>query len=101
MAPEGSLKLEAGEYKIYAKVWLDQGVIANKIYVVLQDPEIEVAFTDLKKLPRREWITVETTISKATASGAKDAISIEISKMDLPKTRAAKLYIDDIVIKKN
>jgi hypothetical protein len=101
MAPEGSLNLEAGEYKISAKVWLDQGVVADKIYVVLKDPELEVAFTDLRKLPRREWITVESTISRTVDSGEKDAMAIEIRKEDVPKSRAAKLYIDDIVIKKD
>ncbi|MDN3620023.1 family 16 glycosylhydrolase [Polaribacter undariae] len=100
MAPEGSLELEAGEFTISAKVWLDQGVIADKIHLVLQDPELEVTFGDLRKLPRREWITVESTISREVASGEKDAIAIEIRKEDLPKTRAAKLLIDNIVIKK-
>ena len=100
MAPEGSLSLEAGNYKLSAKVWLDQGVVADKIHMVLQDPELEVTFSDLRKLPRREWITVEKTISRTVASGAKDAIAIEIRKEDLPKTRAAKFFIDDIVIKK-
>ncbi|AUC20660.1 glycoside hydrolase [Polaribacter sejongensis] len=100
MAPEGSLELEAGEFTISAKVWLDQGVIADKIHLVLQDPELEVTFGDLRKLPRREWITVESTISRTVASGEKDAIAIEIRKEDLPKTRAAKLLIDNIVIKK-
>ncbi|MGJ8743975.1 family 16 glycosylhydrolase [Polaribacter sp.] len=101
MAPEGSLKLAAGNFTISAKVWLDQGVIADKIYVVLQDPELEVIFANLRKLPRREWITVESTISRTVASGEKDAMAIEIRKKDVPKTRAAKLYIDDIIIKKN
>ena len=99
MAPEGSLKLEAGEYTISAKVWLDQGVIADKISIVLQDPELKVSFTDLRKLPRRAWVTVESKISRKIASGKKDAMAIEINKADLPKTRAAKLFIDDIVIK--
>ena len=100
MAPEGSLKLAAGDYTISAKVWLDQGVIADKIHLVLQDPELEVTFGDLRKLPRREWITVESAISRTVASGKKDAIAVEIRKEDLPKTRAAKLLIDNIVIKK-
>ncbi|SDR69864.1 Glycosyl hydrolases family 16 [Polaribacter sp. KT25b] len=100
MAPEGSLKLEAGEFTISAKVWLDQGVIADKIHLVLQDPALEVTFLDLRKLKRREWITLESTFSRTVASGEKDAIAIEVRKEDLPKTRAAKLYIDNIVIKK-
>lgn len=100
MAPEGSLNLEAGEYIISAKVWLDQGVVADKIHVVLQDPKLELTFANLRELPRREWITVESTILRVVASGKKDAIAIEILKKELPKTRAAKLFIDDITIKK-
>jgi beta-glucanase (GH16 family) len=99
-APEGSLKLEAGNFTLSAKVWLDQGDIADKIYVTFQNPSLEVAFTDLKKSPRREWITVETKIYRTAASAKDDKISVEIRKADAPKTRAAKLFIDDIAIKK-
>lgn len=101
IAPKGSLKLEEGDYKLSAKVWLDQGVVPDNIHMVLQNPKLEVTFSDIKKLPRREWVTIETIISRTEASGKNDAISIEIRKEDLPKTRAAKFYIDDIAIKKN
>ncbi|GGZ83541.1 family 16 glycosylhydrolase [Algibacter mikhailovii] len=99
-APEGSLNLEAGNYTLSAQVWLDQGVVADKIHMVLQDPNLEVTFSDIRKLPRRQWVTIEADISRTTHSGAKDAIVIEIRKEDLPKTRAAKFFIDDIAIKK-
>lgn len=101
MAPEGSLKLEAGEFTLSAKVWLDQGVVADKINIVLQNPKLEVTFDSIRSLPRREWITIESKISRTEASAINDAISIEVNKKDLPKTRAAKFYIDDIQIKKN
>ena len=100
MAPAGSLNLEAGNYKLSAKVWLDQGVVADKIHMVLQDPNLEVTFNDIKNLPRRQWVTIEADISRTVASGVNDAIAIEIRKEDLPETRAAKFFIDDITIKK-
>ncbi|GAA4235335.1 hypothetical protein GCM10022291_16920 [Postechiella marina] len=98
-APEGSLKLKAGDYNLSAKLWLDQGIIANKIHVTLKNPSLEVAFKDLQKLPRRTWITVEAKISRTAVSAKDDKLTIEIRKEDLPKTRAAKLFIDDIAIK--
>lgn len=100
-APKGSLHLEAGNYTLSAKVWLDQGKVPEKIHMILQDPDLEVTFSDINKLPRREWVTIEATIARSSASGADDAFSIEVRKEDLPKTRAAKFFIDDIAIKKN
>jgi beta-glucanase (GH16 family) len=99
-APEGSLKLEAGEFVVSAKVWLDQGDIADKIYITFQNPKAEVVFSDLKKLPRREWVTVEARLSRTASSAKDDKINVEIRKADVPKSRAAKLFVDDIVIKK-
>ncbi len=100
LGPEGSLKLEAGNYTLSAKVWLDQGVIPENLYVILQNPKLEVTFSDLRKLPRREWITIEADISRTKASAVNDALAIEVRKKDLPKIRAAKILIDDIQIKK-
>jgi len=98
--PEGALNLPAGDYTLAMKVWLDQGRIADKIHVTLQNPKIEVEFTDLKKLPRRQWLTIEAKVSRSEASAKNDGMLIEIRKEDLPKTKAAKLYIDDIAIYK-
>lgn len=100
MAPKGSLKLGAGDFMLSAKVWLDQGVVPDNIHMVLQNPKLEVTFSDIKTLPRRQWVTIETTIFREKASANDDAIAIEIRKEDVPKTRAAKFYIDDITIKK-
>ncbi|ANW96620.1 glycoside hydrolase [Wenyingzhuangia fucanilytica] len=99
-APDGSLNIPAGEYTVSAKVWLDQGVIADKIHLVLKNPNTEIVFDNLKNKPRRQWITIQSKISRKEASGIDDSISIEIRKEDLPKTRAAKFFIDDIEIKK-
>ena len=98
--PEGSLNLEAGDYSLSMKIWLDQGRVADRIYVILQNPKLELEFTDLKSKPRRQWVTVEASISRTKASAEDDGMQIEIRKEDLPKTKAAKLFIDDITIKK-
>ena len=101
LGPEGSLKLEAGNYKLSAKVWLDQGVVPSNIHMVLQNPNLEVTFSDIRTLPRRQWVTIEADITRTEASAKNDALAIEIRKEDVPKTRAAKFFIDDITIKKN
>jgi len=101
LGPEGSLKLKAGNYKVSAKLWLDQGEVPENIHMVLQNPKVEITFSDIKKLPRRQWITVEADFTRTEASAKNDALAIEIRKEDLPETRAAKFFIDDIVIKKN
>ena len=98
--PEGSLNLPAGNYELSAKVWLDQGRIADKIHIKLMNPALELEFSDLKNSERKQWITVKTTFSRTETSAGNDGLQIEIRKEDLPETKAAKLFIDDIVIKK-
>ena len=100
ITPEGSLKLPAGDYNLSMKVWLDQGRITDSIHVTLMNPKSELTFSGLKKLPRKEWVTIETKVSRKEASASNDGLIIEIKKEDLPETKAAKLYIDDIEIKK-
>lgn len=100
LSPKGAINIPAGDYSIAMKVWLDQGRITDKIHVSFEDPKLEIEFLDLKGLPRKEWITIEQTFSKTKASSDEDQFKIEIHKEDLPETKAAKLYIDDIEIKK-
>ncbi|MCW2119002.1 family 16 glycosylhydrolase [Flavobacterium sp. 7A] len=100
ITPEGSINLPAGDYTFSMKVWLDQGKIADKIHVSFQNPKLEIEFKDLAKLARRQWVTVEATISKPTASAKNDQLKIELRKEDLPKDKAPRIFIDDITIKK-
>ena len=53
-SPEGALNLPKGDYKLSAKVWLDQGRVADAIHVSLMNPKIDLQFNGLKKMPRRE-----------------------------------------------
>ena len=101
LTPKGAINISAGDYKISMKVWLDQGRIADKIHMTFQNPRLEIEFDNLKDLPRRQWVTIEKTINKLEASSKEDQLLIEIRKEDLPKTKAAKLFIDDIAIFKN
>ncbi|SDE57512.1 hypothetical protein [Cellulophaga baltica] len=100
VSPKGALKIPAGELKVSMNIWLDQGRVADKIHVTLTNPTINLVFSDLKKLPRREWVTIETTVNRNMASKADDQMILEIKKEDLPATKAAKFFIDDIEIKK-
>ncbi len=98
-SPEGALDIPKGNYTLSMKVWLDKGRIADKIYVILQNPKQELVFTDLGKQERRGWITLETNFYRELASKANDGMVIEIRKKDLPETKAAKFLIDDIAIR--
>ncbi len=101
ISPEGALKIPAGDFTLSMKVWLDQGRVTDKIHITLQNPKLEVTFSGLKKLNRRKWVTIQKKISRSQPSAVNDQLKLEIRKEDLPKTKAAKIYIDDIVIKKN
>ena len=100
ITPEGALKLAAGAFKISMKVWLDEGRIADKIHLQLNNPKVTVVFADLTKLARRQWVTVEASFTRNQPSELNDGMLIEIKKEDLPETKAAKLFIDDIQITK-
>lgn len=100
LSPKGAINIPTGDYKISIKIWLDQGRIADKIHVAFQNPRLEMEFDNLKDLPRRQWVTIEKTISRLEASSKEDQLLIEIRKEDLPKTKAARLFIDDIAIEK-
>ncbi|GAL63569.1 family 16 glycosylhydrolase [Algibacter lectus] len=100
ISPEGALNLPVGDFNLSMKVWLDQGRITDSIHVTLTNPKTDIIFSGLKKLPRKEWVTIESIVSRKEASAKDDGIILEIRKEDLPETKAAKLFIDDIVIKK-
>ncbi|WP_452228494.1 MULTISPECIES: family 16 glycosylhydrolase [unclassified Lacinutrix] len=98
--PEGSLNIPSGDYRLSAKVWLDQGRITDTIHISLMNPKLDLMFTGLKSKPRKQWLTVAADFSRTEASAESDGIKIEIRKEDLPETKAAKLFIDDITITK-
>lgn len=97
LSPEGSINIPSGEYTVSLKVWLDQGRIAEKIYLSMEDPKLEIPI-DLTGLERRKWVSIEKKISKEVTSTTNDQFKIEVRKEDLPKTKAAKFFIDDIAI---
>lgn len=98
LTPEGALDIPAGDFILSLKLWLDQGRVADKIHIAFTDPPMDVTFDNLAKLERRQWVTVEKKISRPAGSSPKDQFRIEIRRADLPETKAAKLYIDDIAI---
>ncbi|WP_282080358.1 family 16 glycosylhydrolase [Aquimarina algiphila] len=99
LTPKGALNIPKGDFILSMKVWLDQGRITNKIHIGFEDPKIEIELDNLKSLERRKWVVIEKKISRTMASSVNDQLRIEIRKEDLPETKAAKLFIDDIAIK--
>lgn len=98
VSPEGAVNIPQGKFKLSLKIWLDQGRVADKLQVILTDPQVEVSFDGLKDMQRRQWITLEKEIIRDQPSSNNEQMIIEILKEDLPETKAAKLYIDDIAI---
>jgi hypothetical protein len=99
VSPAGAINLDAGEYNLSVKIWLDQGRVAKNLYINFEGQDIEVKFDGLDKLARRQWITLEHNVNFTKASGEKDKLSIEVRKEDLPNKRmGARLRIDDIEI---
>jgi len=99
MSPEGAIKLDAGDYKLTAQVYLEQGHITEKLYLGIKEENIEFEI-DLTEMPRREWVTIERTFTKKNASTAADQFRIEVRKKDVPKNRPCQFYLDDIEIEK-
>lgn len=98
LTPKGAVDIPAGDFILSMKVWLDQGRIAKQMHVAFEDPALEVTLDGLTDLPRRQWVTIKKKISRADASSPTDQLRLEIRKEDLPETKAAKLFIDDIAI---
>lgn len=99
LSPEGAIDIPAGEYTLSLKVFREQGRAVKKIYLSFENPALEIPI-DLSGLPRREWVTIEKKISKTAPSSPNDQFRIEIRGEDVPAIKAAKLYIDDIAIRK-
>jgi beta-glucanase (GH16 family) len=99
LSPKGAVNIPAGDYTLSLKIWIDQGHAVKKIYLSFEDPQMEIPI-DISGWERRKWVTIERKISKEKASGQNDQFRIEIRKNDVPKERAAKLFIDDIAIRK-
>ncbi len=99
LSPKGAIDIPAGDFILSMNVWLDQGRIAKRVHVAFEAPRLVVAPFELDGLPRRQWVNIEQKISRTHASSPNDQLRLEIHRNDLPETKAAKLYIDDIAIR--
>ncbi len=97
VSPKGSMKLEAGEYEISFKIFLNHGLQPNEMSLDLQSPHVDLPF-DLTKVEREKWVTVKKRFSKSEASNVDDHMIISILGKDIPKG-ARDFYLDDIEIK--
>ncbi len=98
LTPEGAVNIPAGDFLLSVKVWVDQGRIPKKLHFAFTEPEMIIEPFDLTNLPRRQWVKLEKRISRSVASGTHDQLRIEIRREDLPPTKGAKIYLDDITV---
>ncbi|TMM53416.1 glycosyl hydrolase family protein [Maribacter algarum] len=97
LSPKSAVNIPEGEYNLSLKVWLAQGRAVRKLYLSFENPKQEIPI-DLTGLERRKWISIDKKISKTAASKIDDQFKIEVRKEDVPEIKAAKFYLDDIVI---
>ena len=100
ISPEGAVDVPAGDYTLSLKVWLDQGRSVEQINISFVNPKLEIPI-NLRRLERRKWVTIEKKLTKQHTSDPHDQLKIEIRKEHVPEIKAARLYIDDIVIRKS
>ncbi|WP_235817839.1 family 16 glycosylhydrolase [Formosa haliotis] len=98
--PVGSLQIPKGHYTLSMKVWLDQGRVPDSLHVNLFEPYKKLGFSGLKKLERKQWVTISAEFEREEPSSPIDGMEIIIKKQDLPETKAARFFIDDIEIKR-
>ncbi|MCD6375746.1 MAG: family 16 glycosylhydrolase [Caldisericaceae bacterium] len=99
LTPKGAINIPAGDFLLSIKVWVDQGRAPKKLYFAFTDPKLEIEPFDLTKVSRRQWVKIEKKISRTIASGPQDQLRIEIRREDLPPTKGAKIFIDEISVK--
>jgi beta-glucanase (GH16 family) len=103
-SPEGAVRLPKGDFKLKAKVWLDQGRVPDAFEIKLNDENVQLRFDNLNNLARKQWVTVEQVFSKMKASSSLDSMTIQVDKADLPfaqafkKRNKARFLIDDIEV---
>jgi len=97
LSPEGAINIPEGDYNLSLKVWLDQGRAVERLYLSFENPKMEIPI-DLTGLERRQWVSIEKKISKASASNETDQFKIEVRAADVPEKKASKFYLDDIAI---
>ncbi|WP_239692709.1 family 16 glycosylhydrolase [Microbulbifer mangrovi] len=96
VAPEGSLRVPAGEYEFSAQVWLAPEATAEQIAFTLNGEETAIAQFDLADVARGEWVKVSQLFDYANAS-VSDFIQIAVNDTENGK---GVLYVDDIAVEK-
>ncbi len=99
LSPSGAVDLPAGDLVVSLMVYLEQGHLTRKIYLLLEDEGIEIPIR-LEGRERRRWLRIEERFSKLSASSPDDRFSVEIRQEDVPHDRPGKFYIDDISIRR-
>lgn len=98
LAPDGSVALEPGEYKLSMKIWIEPGSDLKKLHMGLSEPRQALRPVGLEPLKRGEWVEVSQRFKRKEASGKKDRLGLFV--LDSSTTGAPFiLYIDDISVK--
>ena len=95
-APEGSIRLPAGEYELSFRILLKYGNLPANVHFNFGSPETRLAFP-LTDAERGRWITLRQRFVRETASNPDDRLSIEVHASELP-AGSRDFFLDDIRI---
>jgi len=92
-APNGSLNIPAGNYRIKAKVWLPDNTQLPKLSFIGEAPWHETPWLDLNTQPKAKWVEVSLPFTRKSASTIHDRLRIVFDKAQQGEGH---MYIDDI-----
>ncbi|MCX2784082.1 family 16 glycosylhydrolase [Microbulbifer thermotolerans] len=96
IAPENSVNLLKGNYRLSAKIWVEPYSTADKVSISLNSTDTPIAEFDLQSLARGEWIKVYKEFDYPQSLSG-DFMKISITDQE---NGSGVLYIDDIAIEK-
>lgn len=93
-APNGSVKLAAGEYQLSAKVWVSNDVKKCQLQVVLDSPWQQLKPFELGSLARGQWLDIEMNFTQNAPSSATDRMRLVFAG-----SKQGQVYLDDLAIR--
>ncbi len=96
-SPFKSVNLEARNYNLSFKLWLEPNSSIKNLQIVLDDPSSILNF-DLSGLEKSKWVTMAQDFSNITNSGDNARLRVRIRPVDVSNGLST-LYLDDLLIK--
>lgn len=98
-SPEGSIRLDEGNYQLTFKLWKEPQSQVQKINIILENPWLVLSPINVSNITPAQWVEVSLPFVRTQASKLNDRMRIIIKQADAPAGTST-LFIDDIAISK-